>query len=178
VGVDGRLTAAPGSPFTAQGPGPFGSQFRPANPGQLFVSSAHDGTGPGTIPALAGSAAGSLTPVGASPFADQQTAPCWLTISPGGQYLFAVSTGPGAISRYAIAPGGELSLPGSTTVPATAGAGAVGPGLSPGGRFLFLNESRAGAVGAFAVSGGGLTELPGSPTALPAGATPAGIAVS
>ena len=32
VGFDGRLTAAPGSPFTAQGLGPFGSQFRPTNP--------------------------------------------------------------------------------------------------------------------------------------------------
>jgi hypothetical protein len=30
VGLSGRLTAAPGSPFTAQGVGPFDSQFRPA----------------------------------------------------------------------------------------------------------------------------------------------------
>jgi 6-phosphogluconolactonase len=29
VGHDGRLTAAPGSPFPAQGLGPFGSEFRP-----------------------------------------------------------------------------------------------------------------------------------------------------
>jgi 6-phosphogluconolactonase len=152
-----------------RGLGPFGSQFRPTNPGQLFVSNAHNGTGPGTVSAFADSADGSLTPVGASPVADQQTAPCWLSISPGGQYLFAVNTGSGTISRYAIAPGGELSLLGSTTVSATTGVGAVDPGLSPGGRFLFLNESRAGAVGAFAVSGGSLTELPGSPTALPAG---------
>jgi hypothetical protein len=32
VGLSGRLTAAPGSPFTAQGVGPFDSQFRPTNP--------------------------------------------------------------------------------------------------------------------------------------------------
>ena len=37
VGLSGRLRPAPGSPFAAQGLGPFGSQFRPANPGQLFV---------------------------------------------------------------------------------------------------------------------------------------------
>ena len=48
----GRLTAAPGSPFTAQGLGPFGSQFRPTNPGQLFVSNAHNGTGLGTVSAF------------------------------------------------------------------------------------------------------------------------------
>jgi hypothetical protein len=42
-----------------------------------------------------------------------------------------------------------------------------------------VNESRVDSVGVFAMSGGGnLTELPSSLTALPAGATPAGIAVS
>ena len=52
VGSDGRLTAAPGSPFPAQGLGPFGSEFRPTNPGQLFVSNAHNvGAGTGTISA-------------------------------------------------------------------------------------------------------------------------------
>jgi hypothetical protein len=178
VGFGGRLTAAPGSPFTAQGLGPFGSQFRPTSPGQLFVTNAHNGTGLGTVSAFTDSPDGSLAPIGASPVADQQTAPCWTVVSPDGQYLFAVNTGSGTISRYAIAPGGELTLLGSSTVSATAGVGAVDPGLSPGGRYLFLNESRVDAVGAFAVSGGGLTELPGSPTALPAGATPAGIAVS
>jgi len=178
VGLGGRLTAAPGSPFTAQGLGPFGSQFRPTNPDQLFVSNAHNGTGLGTVSAFADSPAGALTPIGESPYADQQTAPCWLIISPDGRYLFAVNTGSGTISRYAIDPAGELTLLGSTTVAKSGGVGAVDPGLSPDGRFLYVNESQADAVGAFAVSGGSLTELPSSPAALPAGATPAGIAVS
>ena len=42
VGRDGRLTAAPRSPSPAQGLGPFGSEFRPTNPQQLFVSNAHN----------------------------------------------------------------------------------------------------------------------------------------
>ena len=83
-----------------------------------------------------------------------------------------------SISRYSIAPGGALTLLGSTQVSANGGVGAVDPGLSPDGRFLYVNESKANSVGAFAVSGGSLTELPGSPISLPAGATPAGIAVS
>ena len=178
VGLSGRLTAAPGSPFTAQGLGPFGSQFRPTNPGQLFVSNAHNGTGLGTVSAFTDSRTGVLTPVGSSPVPDQQTAPCWVTISPDGRYLFAVNTGSGTISRYSIAPGGALTLLGSTQVSASGGVGAVDPGLSPDGRFLYVNESKIASVGAFAVSGGNLTELPGSPTPLPAGATPAGIAVS
>jgi len=71
-----------------------------------------------------------------------------------------------------------FDLLGSSQVSANGGVGAVDPGLSPDGRFLYVNESQANSLGAFAVSGGNLTELPGSSTPLPAGATPAGIAVS
>ncbi len=178
VGWNGRLTAAPGSPFTAQGLGPFGSQFRPTNPNQLFVTNAHNGAGLGTVSAFHDTGDGTLSPIGSSPFADLQTAPCWLVISHDGRYLFAVNTGSGSISRYAIAPGGALTLLGSTAVAGTGGIGAVDPGLSPDGRTLYLNESGAAAVGTFAVNGGNLTELASSPTPLPAGATPAGIAVN
>ena len=61
VGFGGRLTAAPGSPFPAQGLGPFGSEFSPANPGQLFVSNAHNtATNSGTISAFTDSRDGTL----------------------------------------------------------------------------------------------------------------------
>src|SRR4029077_3079282 len=164
VGSGGRLTAAPGSPFKAQGLGPFGSEFRPTNPDQLFVSNAHNvGAGTGTISAYTDSPNGTLTPVAGSPFADQQTAPCWVEISPDGQFLFTVNTGSGEISRYQIAPDGALTLLGSTPVSATGGVGAVDARLSPDGRFLYVDESRIGKVGAFAVNGGNLTELATSP---------------
>ena len=179
VGFDGRLTAAPGSPFPAQGLGPFGSEFRPTNPGQLFVSNAHNvGAGTGTVSAYTDSVNGALTPVAGSPFADDQTAPCWVEITHNGQFLFTVNTGSGEISRYQIAPDGTLTLLGSTPVAATGGVGAVDARLSPDGRFLYVDESRVGKVGAFAVNGGNLTELGTSSFALPAGATPAGIAAN
>jgi hypothetical protein len=177
VGFGGRLTAAPGSPFPAQGVGPFGSEFRPTNPDQLFVSNAHNGAGAGTVSAFRDSAKGALSSIGSSPFADLQTAPCWVEITHDGRFLFTVNTGSGEISRYSIAPGGALTLLGSTPVGATGGVGAVDARLSPGGRTLYVDESRIGAVGAFAVSGGNLTELSSSPASLPAGATPAGIVV-
>jgi 6-phosphogluconolactonase len=179
VGFDGRLTKAPGSPFTAQGLGPFGSEFRPTDPDQLFVSNAHNvGAGTGTISAFTDSPNGTLIPIGASPFADDQTAPCWVEITHDGQFLFTVNTGSGEISRYQIAPAGTLNLLGSTPVADTGGVGAVDARLSPDGRFLYVDESRIGAVGAFAVNGGNLTEVATSPFALPAGATPAGIVVN
>ena len=179
VGFDGRLTAAPGSPYPAQGLGPFGSEFRPTNPSQLFVSNAHNvGAGTGTISAFSDSFNGTLTPLAGSPFADDQTAPCWVEITHNGQFLFTVNTGSGEISRYQISPGGALTLLGSTPVSDTGGVGAVDARLSPDGRFLYVDESRIGTIGAFAVNGGNLTELATSPTSLPAGATPAGIVVN
>ena len=171
----GRLTAAPGSPFPAQALGPFGSEFRPTNPDQLFVSNAHAGAGAGTVSAFSDSSDGTLSPIGSSPFADNQTAPCWVEITHDGQFLFTVNTASGTISRYSIAAGGALTLLGSTPVGATGGVGAVDARLSPNGAYLFVDESRIGAVGAFAVNGGTLTELATSPTSLPADATPAGI---
>lgn len=175
----GRATAAPGSPFPAQGLGPFGSEFRPSEPDQLFVSNAHNvGAGTGTVSAFEDRADGTLTPIGSSPFQDLQTAPCWVEISHDGRFLFTVNTGSGAISRYSIASDGTLSLLGSTPVRGTGGVGAVDARLSPDGRWLFVDESGAKAVGAFAVDRGNLTELPGSPTTLPAGAASAGIAVN
>jgi 6-phosphogluconolactonase (cycloisomerase 2 family) len=176
VGRSGLLTEAVGAPYTAQGLGPFGSDFRPTNPQQLFVSNAHNGTGLGTVSAYSVAFNGSLTSIGASPVADNQTAPCWVAITPDGRYLFAVNTGSGDVSSYQIAPNGSLTLIGSTVVSNSAGVGATDPSVSPDGRTLYVNESRVDTVGAFAINNGGtLTELPGSPVALPAGATPAGI---
>jgi 6-phosphogluconolactonase len=176
VGPRGRLTAAPGSPFLAQGLGPFGSEFRPTAPNQLFVSNAHN-SGTGTISAFRDRPDGSLSPIGASPFADLQTAPCWVEITHDGQFLFTVNTGAGSISRFSIAPGGRLRLLGSTPIRGS-GLGAVDARLSPDGRYLYMDESATGAVASLAVHGGNLTELASSPTALPAGAAPAGLVVT
>jgi 6-phosphogluconolactonase len=178
VGTDGLLTAAAASPFPAQGLGPFGSEFRPTDPTQLFVSNAHNvGPGTGTISAFSDAADGTLTSIGSSPFADLQTAPCWVEISHDGKILFTVNTASGSISRFAIAADGSLSLLGSTPL-ATAHAGAEDARLGPNGNTLWVVDTGARAVSAFAVDGGNLTELPSSPTALPAGSAPFGIVVT
>jgi 6-phosphogluconolactonase len=179
VAPDGLLTAASGSPFPAQGLGPFGSEFRPTNPTQLFVSNAHNtATDSGTVSAFSVASDGTLSSITGSPFADDQMAPCWVEISQDGRFLFAVNTASGTISRYSIAYNGALTLLGSTPVSAMGGVGAVDARLSPDGRTLYVDESKIDAVGAFAVDGGNLTELPGSPFPLPAGATPAGLVVT
>jgi 6-phosphogluconolactonase (cycloisomerase 2 family) len=178
VGTGGRLTAAASSPAPAQALGPFGSEFRPTDPSQLFVTNAHAGAGQGSVSAFSVAGDATLSSIGSSPFANGQSGTCWVEISHDGRFLFAVNTGSGTISRYSINADGTLTLLGSTPVRASGGVGAVDARLSPDGGTLFVDESAVGAVAAFAVSGGDLTELSSSPTSLPAGATPAGLVVN
>src|SRR5579862_8515015 len=137
VNHDGTLTAAPGSPFPAQGLGPFGSQFSPIEPDQLFVSNAHNGPGLGTVSAFNDSWNGILSPIGASPFADDQTAPCWLVISHDGRYLYAFNTASATVSSYSIARDGTLTLIGSSAPVTGISGGGTDIALSTDGDTLY-----------------------------------------
>jgi 6-phosphogluconolactonase (cycloisomerase 2 family) len=174
---NGRLATAQGSAFTGQGAGQLGAEFSPTSPAQLFVSNAHNGALLGTVSAYNDSLSGQLTPIGSSPYADFQTAPCWVEISHDGQYLFTVNTASNSISRYTINHDGSLTLIGSTAFK-TAGLGAEDARLSPDGQTLWVVGTAADSLSAFTVNGGSLTEPSTSPTALPAGATPFGIVVT
>ena len=165
----GRLLAAHGSPYTGQGLGQLGAEFSPADPAQLFVSNAHNGAGLGTVSAYRDSFFGQLSPIGSSPFADEQTAPCWVEISHDGKYLFTVNTASRNISSYAINRDGSLVLVGSFAI--KGGGGDIDARLSPDGRYLLVDGSGMHFVSVFAVDGGNLTELSSSPTSLPAGVT-------
>ncbi len=176
IGSDGRLTAAPGSPFAAQRVGPFGSVFSPTHGNQLFVSNAHDGANAGSVSVYDVAGNGSLSAISGSPFADLQTAPCWVAISPDGRTLFAVNTGASSVSRYAVASDGSLTLAGSTAMSGT-GLKAFDAGVSPDGRFLYVVDAGIAGVSAFAISGTSITELAGSPVSIPGGAAPFGMVV-
>src|SRR5579864_4167153 len=178
VGSDGRLTAAPGSPFPAQAVGPFGSEFRPTNPSELYVSNAHGGPNVGSVSAYAVAGNGVLDPINGSPFADKQTAPCWVEITHDGRFVFTVNTAVPSISRFSIAADGTLTLLGSTSFNSPTGLGPEDARLGPKGDKLWVVDTGAGKVSAFAVDGGNLTELASSPTLLPAGIHPFGIVVN
>jgi 6-phosphogluconolactonase len=172
VDAQGYLHAAPGSPYAGQGVGAFGSAFRPTNPNQLFVTNAHNGGNDlGTVSAFGVANDGSLSSIGASPFADLQNAPCWAAITPDGKYLFAINTGSGTVSRLSIDGAGNLTLLGSTLVNDEGGVGGTDPSVSPDGQNLYINETAAHGVSEMTIKGGTLAELPGSPVALPASIT-------
>ena len=175
---DERPHAAPGSPFAAQGVGPFGGEFRPTNPYQLFVANAHNGAGLGTVSAYHDLRDGTLSPIGASPFADFQTAPCWLVVSPDGQYVYALDTGSAEISSYAIARDGTLTLLSNTPISSTPGVTGTDIALSADGRTLYLNMARVNGVGEFAVHGGTVRQLPGSPVPASGSGSTVGITTS
>ena len=177
IGTDGRLTPAPGSPFAAQRIGPFGSAFSPTDGNQLFVSNAHDGPGNGSVSVYDVAADGGLTAIAGSPFADSQTAPCWVAISPDGNALFAINTGSSSISRYTIAANGTLGLVGSTAFNSPTGLRPFDAAASADGKFLYVVDAGAVKVSAFAVDGTTVTELAGSPVAIDGGGAPFGIVV-
>ena len=170
------LTPAPGSPFAAQRIGPFGSTFSPVHGDQLFVSNAHDGAGAGSVSVYDVAADGTLTAIAGSPFADFQTAPCWVAISPDGGALFAINTGSGSISRYSVAADGALTLAGSTALNGT-GLRPFDAAVSPDGDHLYVVDAGVAKVSAFSVDGTTITEQAGSPVAIPGGAAPFGMVV-
>jgi 6-phosphogluconolactonase len=175
ISSGGLLTGA--APIAAPVAGPFGSVFNPIAPSQLFVSDAHGGTAAGVVSAYSVAADGTLTAIGSSPFADNQTAPCWVAITPNGKYLFAVNTAVPSVSSYAVNADGSLSLIGS--FPFHDGSGLAPTDAAVAGNDLYVDGQGGGVVAAFRIIGGGfLSELSSSPTAVPAGATPSGIAVS
>jgi 6-phosphogluconolactonase (cycloisomerase 2 family) len=176
IGRDGRLTAAPGSPFPAQRIGPFGSAFSPTHRDQLFVSNAHDGPGAGSVSVYNVGADGTLAAIVGSPFANNQTAPCWVAISPDGRALFAVNTASGSISSYTIANDGTLGLVGSTGLAGAAPRRAFDAAVSPDGTFLYIVNA-VGGISGFSVDGTTITELTGSPVPTPPGGAPFGIVV-
>jgi 6-phosphogluconolactonase (cycloisomerase 2 family) len=173
----GRLRAASGSPFAAQGFGPFGSEFSPTRPGRLYVSNAHGGPNAGTISAFGVGRQGGLNSIGAGPFNDLQTAPCWVEISADGRFLFTVNTAVPSVSRFAIGDDGALQLLGSTSFPGKgrAGFGPQDARLTPQGTTLWVVDSKAAELSGFGVDGGDLTPLSAAQTALPAGSAPFGI---
>jgi len=174
---NGRLAAAAGSPFAAEAPGPFGSEFSPTDPQHLYVSNAHGGTGNGSVSAFSASANGKLASLEGSPYPDGQTAPCWVEISHDGRYLFAVNTGSTTISSYRIRENGSLRYLMSTPFSSGLGIRPFDARLDAGGHHLYVVDAAIASISGFAVSGGSLTELTSSPTVLPTGATPFGIAI-
>lgn len=170
--LDG-LASGP-SPQPSVGQTPFGFSFD--DRGVLIVSEAFaDQPGAGAVSSYRVSDTGALQVISAS-VANNQTAPCWIAVTPNGRFAYTTNTGSATITGYRVGQDGSLTLldPDGVTASTPSGAGdGLGPvdlALARNGRFLFeLNSS--GTIGAFRVqTDGSLTPIPGRAD-LPAGAT-------
>jgi 6-phosphogluconolactonase (cycloisomerase 2 family) len=82
--------------------------------------------------------------IGGSPFADGQTAPCWVEISHDGRYLFAVNTGSTTISSYRMLATGSLDLIGSTSFSSGTGIRPFDARLDAAGDHLYVVDAAIG----------------------------------
>jgi 6-phosphogluconolactonase len=112
-----------------------------------------------------------LTPLSQS-VATNQTALCWMVVTPNGRFVYGTNTGSGSISGYAIDFDGGLTLLNADGRTGVTGDGSmpIDLALTDSGRHLFSLNSGSNSIGAFRVeSDGSLTRLRFT-SGLPAGA--------
>ena len=103
-----------------------------------------------------------LTTISAS-VGTNQTANCWVVVTPNGRFAYVTNTGSGSISGYAIDFDGSIELLDADGRTAVTGDGSapIDLALTDNGRFLYSLNSGANTIGAFRVqSDGSLTRLP------------------
>jgi 6-phosphogluconolactonase len=170
VTSDGTFGAS--SEIASEGPTPYGFAF--TSGGTLVVteaSGAEKGAAAASSYALE---AGSLV-VRTSSVGNGRSEICWAVITPDDRFAFTTNFADGAVSRFAIASDGSLSLE-----DATAGISVDGmPGLrdediTSDGRFLYAIDADGGRIYGWSVDAEGSLEPVGSWDELPA--TVAGLA--
>ena len=176
----GRAPArGPGITVRRAGRRPVRQRVPPHQSRQLFVANAHNGSRPRARRlGVSTTPNGTLSPIAGSPFADFQTAPCWLVVSPDGQYVYALDTGSAEISSYAIARDGTLT-------PVEQHARQFHPRCHRDRHraerrrpHAYLNMAKVNGVGEFAVHGGTVRQLPGSPVPASGSGSTVGITTS
>jgi 6-phosphogluconolactonase (cycloisomerase 2 family) len=172
VGADGML----GLPdeVASSGPTPYGFAF--AADGTLVVTEAFG--------AMVGKAAASsyvtdgatVVPVSRS-IGNGRSEICWAVVSADGRFVFTTNFADGAVSRYAIEPGGVLRLEDAAAGMAVDGqTGLRDEGLTTDGRFLYAVDADGRRIYGWAVAAAGTLEPVGSWDGLPE--TVAGLAAA
>jgi 6-phosphogluconolactonase len=170
VTADGTFGAS--SEIASEGPTPYGFAF--TSGGTLVVTEAFGAEKGAAAASSYALVEGSLS-ARTSSVGNGRSEICWAVISPDDRFAFTTNFADGAVSRYAIASDGSLSLE-----DATAGISVDGmPGLrdealSGDGRFLYAIDADGGRIYGWSVDAEGSLEPVGSWDELPA--TVAGLA--
>jgi 6-phosphogluconolactonase len=163
-GVPGALTVAPSNGAT-----PFGFDFD--NSGRLFVSEAAGGAANASSASSywLGQTGWSAISVSAP---TNQTAACWLAVSPNGRFAFTANAGSGSVSGFSISSTGALTLvtPGGATGSTGAGSHPVDMGFSRNGQYLYVLANGNGTIAEFRVGTDGTLTAIGTVTGIPSSA--------
>jgi 6-phosphogluconolactonase (cycloisomerase 2 family) len=153
---------------SSAGTTPFGFAFGKRD--QVFVSEAFGGApGASATSSYEVDAGGVLTPISVS-VPTNQTANCWVVVTPNGRFAYVTNTGSGSISGYRIDFDGMIELLDADGRTAVTGGGPIDLALTDNGRFLYSLNSGTDTIGAFRVhADGSLQALPFA-SGLPAGA--------
>jgi 6-phosphogluconolactonase len=171
VETDGRL----GEPVTqpSSGPTPYGFAF--AGDSLIVTEAFRAETGKAAASSYRLTGA-SLDPVTRSA-GNGRSEICWAVTTPDGRYAFTTNFADGAVSRYAVAPGGGITLEDAAAGLAVEGEkGLRDEDLTGDGRFLYAIDADAQRIFGWAVGEGGALSPVGSWDGLPA--TVAGLAAS
>jgi len=172
--VTSNGTFGDSSTIASEGPTPYGFAF--TSDGTLVVTEAFRAEKGAAAASSYAIEEGSLAPRTSS-VGNGRSEICWAAITPDDRFAFATNFADGAVSRFAIASDGSLSLD-----DATAGISEDGmPGLrdedlTSDGRFLYAIDADGGRVYGWSVDAEGSLEPVGSWGGLPA--TVAGLAAS
>jgi 6-phosphogluconolactonase len=152
----------PGDPRVQDSAGqtPFGFAFGKRD--QLFVSEAFGGAENASATSSYELDRHGMLTVISSSVGTNQTAACWVVVTPNGRYAYVTNTGSGSISGYSIDFDGTIDLLDADGRTAVTGEGSapIDMAISDGGRFLYALNSGTNSIGAFRVhSDGSLTRL-------------------
>jgi 6-phosphogluconolactonase (cycloisomerase 2 family) len=146
-GVAGMRVSSPSTGMT-----PFGFDF--GKRGLLFVSEAFGGAANASAASSYDVRNNGMLQVITPSEGTQQTAACWLVVSPNGRYAYTTNTGSRTVSLFKISRKGELTLDESVAGSTPAG-GAIDAGFSKGGRYLHVLTAGAASIVTFRVESDG-----------------------
>ena len=172
VAADGSLGAA--QSVASSGPTPYGFAF--TSTGVLVVTEAF-GAEKGAAAASSYAVAGTdLRPVTKSA-GNGRSEICWAVTTPDDRFAYTTNFADGAVSSYAIAPDGRLTVEDSTAGLTVDGRpGLRDETLADGGRFLYALDADSGSLFGWSVHGDGRLSPLGSWGGLPL--TAAGLAAT
>jgi 6-phosphogluconolactonase len=172
VGADGTFGTS--RTVASQGPTPYGFGF--ASSGTLVVTEAFRAEKGAAAASSYAIVDGSLEPRSGS-VGNGRSEICWAVVTPDGRFAFTTNFADGAVSRYAVAADGSISLQDATAGVAVDGmTGLRDEDLTSDGRFLYVIDADGARIYGWSLGTDGQLERVGSWEGVPA--TVAGLAAS